>query len=180
MPACDAPTLLTPEQLFCLCGCRSYKQYYEMRKGFESGACAFCQIDKGLNQVLFENDFWLIWEVPSQFLRKELALHLMIVPKQHVRFPWELPAEATRAKYACWEWIEEHYADRIEGGIIATRIGDMRLNAGTVPHMHTNVYVPKGTAEFRIPVFKDPSDAAENALRAAEFSTRYEAGEVPA
>jgi hypothetical protein len=56
----------------------------------------------------------------------------------------------------------------------------MRMNAGTVPHLHYNTFNPSGAGEVRIPVFKDPSDRAENELRAAAFAARYEANEVPA
>ena len=74
----------------------------------------------------------------------------------------------------------------------------MRLNAGTVPHLHYNTFEPdpgeiqlmtdqmtkqdRATdkkIEVRIPVYKDPGDRVGNQERAAEFSARYETGEVP-
>lgn len=168
---------LTPEELFCLEGCRNYEQYYHMREQFETGFCPFCTVDRTLNDVKWEDDFAQGWVVPEAFMRKELAHHFIIMPKRHVRFETELSED---------EVLSIHHAKKllavsfdIRGGIVAVRIGDMRLNAGTVPHLHYNIMVPNGTGEVKIPVFKDPKDRAKNQERASEFTKRYEAGEVP-
>lgn len=58
------------------------------------------------------------------------------------------------------------------------RFGDMRYNAGTVPHLHWNLWVPDCTGEVRIPVFKDKTKHTENQMRASEFARRYEANEI--
>jgi diadenosine tetraphosphate (Ap4A) HIT family hydrolase len=168
---------LTDEELFCLEGCRSYPQYHKMRAGFESGHCEFCNLDRTLNTVLWEEEDVVCWAVPSQFLRNELLHHFIIIPKRHVRFPWELvPDEVTSMQWARMILSRKY---ELRGGIMATRFGDMNLNAGTVPHLHENIMVPNGTGEVRVPVFKDPSDRAENQVRAAQFAKRYEAGDQP-
>ena len=59
------------------------------------------------------------------------------------------------------------------------REGAMRLNAGTVPHLHFNTFVPNRQQEVRIPVFKDPKDRESNRLRTVGFAKDYEAGKVP-
>lgn len=110
-------------------------------------------------------------------MRDELIFHWLIVPKRHVRFEADLSPEEYQSALRAKQYIREQFG--YEGGVTVVREGDMRKNAGTVPHLHYNTYVPRETDEVRIPVFKDPRDRAENKLRAAEFSKRYEAGEQP-
>jgi diadenosine tetraphosphate (Ap4A) HIT family hydrolase len=171
--------VLSEEEKFCLRGCRGYEQYYRMRKGFEDGACAFCQLDRTFNKVGCENDSWMMWEVPAQFVRKETALHLLIVPKRHIRFPWDLSAMEQADCAEMWTHICEHYKAVAPGGIVAIRFGDMEYNAGTVPHLHMNVMVPSRQGELRIPVFKTEDDAEGNLIRMAGFSAMYDKGETP-
>ena len=168
---------LTPEELFCLEGCREYPQYVLMRRNFEKNVCALCELDRDLNKVIWENELVICWIVPQLLMRDGLSHHSIIIPKRHVRFETEL-------SYA--EVMAIHDAKKIHassfdilGGIVAVRFGDMRLNAGTVPHLHYNIMVPNGIGEVRLPVFKDPKDRAKNREREEEFTKRYEAGEVP-
>ena len=84
--------VLTKEELFCLEGCRSYDQYYRMRKDIERLYCPFCDIDRTKNKVLYEDDHWLLWE--NIFPRETLSVQLVIACKYHVRFLEELPVEA--------------------------------------------------------------------------------------
>ncbi len=168
---------LTDEQLFCLLGCRTFEQYCTMRKGFETGACKFCDFDRVLNTVIWEDARVICFSVPEKFLRKEeLIHHFIVVPKRHVRSPWAL---------SDMEVVSMHEAKRIlvtkfdlPGGLVATRFGDMSLNAGTVPHLHENIYVPSGAKEFRVPVCKDPADREVNRVRMESFAHQYEAGVV--
>ncbi len=150
-----------------------------MRRDFEAGTCTFCQLDRNLNRVQYETPHWRIWEVPAQFLRKELALHLLMVPVEHVRFTWDLSTKAARDQSAAQQWIKRNYGKRVFGGVWVTRVGDMQFNAGTVPHLHHNLMVPNGTGEVRIPVYKKEEDLLENAGRAAGFGLMYEAGQAP-
>ena len=169
-----------PEELFCLEGCRSYAQYYSMRLGFEMGHCAFCpeNFDLSKNGVFWEDARAYAWAVPQNFLRKELSFHFIIAPKRHVRFLWELSNSEALAMHDALVTIGKRYT-LDTGGIIVTRFGDMRFNAGTVPHIHENIMVPNGTGEVRIPVFKDPHDREKNRTRASAFAMQYEAGEGP-
>jgi len=149
-----------------------------MRRSFESEECQFCTPDPTLNTIICEDANVMCWEVPEEYLRKEtLERHLLIVPKRHVRAPWELGIGETISMYKARNMLSTLFV--LKGGITATRFGDMSLNAGTVPHLHENIYVPNGQGEFRIPVVKDPSDRASNAERMEEFARRYEDGDVP-
>lgn len=179
MSVIAAPRAPTEEELFCLRGCRSYRQYHQMRKGFENGRCPFCQVDPAVNKVELENDSWRMWRVPPQYVRQETSLHLLIVPKRHIRFPWDLSAMEQADCAEIWTHICMFYKSTMPGGMVATRFGDMSYNAGTVPHLHMNVMVPSKDGELRIPVFKREEDAANNLIRMAGFSAAYEKGETP-
>lgn len=148
-----------------------------MRHLFESGVCAFCTLDSGFNTILWEDEYVSCWAVPDAFMRKELLYHFIISPKCHVRKESELSQSEVLSIAKAHQYLDAAY--QLKGGITATRFGDMRLNAGTVPHLHTNVMVPNGTGEVKIPVFKDPSSREKNVVRAREFGTRYEGGWVP-
>lgn len=179
----NSTNLLDPEQRFCLEGCRDYAQYHKMRSGFESGPCEFCNLDRTINKVLYENPHWIVWENP--FPRNTLGVQLVIPYKFHARYLEDLPVEAWIDLHDVIQWIEGiegRYAavvDDEKGGNFHVRFGDMRYNAGTVSHLHWNYWVPNGTGEVRIPVFKSLKDRAENELRATEFAKRYDAGEQP-
>jgi diadenosine tetraphosphate (Ap4A) HIT family hydrolase len=143
-----------------------------MRQGFEGAFCQFCAIDSQVNNVLWEDTSTHCWAVPDAFMRTELEYHLIVAPKRHVRFPWELGLDEEISINEAQRFLASKFD--LRGGIIATRFGDMSLNAGTVPHLHINIMVPNGTGEVRIPVFKDPCDREENQKRAAKFAEQYE------
>lgn len=168
---------LTAEELFCLEGCRSYKQYYRMRTDFEAELCTFCQLDREFNHVLWEDERAMLWKVPEEYLRDTLALHALLVPKRHVRFEAELTDNEALSLHQGKRYI--HSILGYQGGLTHVREGDMRLNAGTVPHLHINYFQPNRTGEVRVPAYKDPGDREQNEQRTAAFAARYEAGELP-
>lgn len=170
---------LTEEHLFCLEGCRSYKQYYKMRKGFEAQTCIFCakHFDREYNKVHWEDDRAITWHVRDDLLRKELRLHIIIIPKRHVRFESELTDPEVLSIHRAKCAMHTHFG--YKGGLVHAREGDMQLNAGTVPHLHYNIFEVNKTGEVRVPVYKDPGDRKANKLRTIEYAARYEAGEIP-
>jgi diadenosine tetraphosphate (Ap4A) HIT family hydrolase len=168
---------LSPEEKFCLEGCRTYGQYYRMRKGFEEEQCAFCNPNPELNQIVWEDDYVMVWHVHSNFMREELRLHIMIVPKRHIRFMADLSATEWISLGLATEFAKKHFG--YNGGLFHAREGDMRNNAGTVPHLHINIFEPNGKGDVRVPVFKNPGDRAANQERSAEFAARYKTGERP-
>lgn len=170
---------LTDEELFCLEGCRSYKQYYGMRKGFEDGVCAFCNPDPELNQIVWKDNFMMVWHIHEKFMRKDkLNLHLLIVPKRHIRFVADLPDKAGVSLIQANRFVKQYFG--YTGGLNHAREGDMRLNAGTVPHLHWNLFEPNGTTEVEVPVFKNTADRAKNQDRARQFSSQYGQRVTPA
>lgn len=186
--------MLTEEQLFCLEGCRSYEQYAKMRSAFEASvseteSCPFCHLDRTVNEVIFATRLVMAWHVPKQFHRAELRYHGLVVPKRHVRFIAELTEEEVLDIHYAMVYVNNCFGYR--GGLMHAREGDMRLNAGTVPHLHYNIFEPDSVFidaeakaaiardddeyfEVRVPVYKDPRDREDNQKRAAEFAARYE------
>lgn len=169
---------LSDEEQFCLEGCRTYKQYYGMRKGFERRICAFCNPDPELNQIVWQDNYMMVWHVHPKFMRtEELRLHILIVPKDHVRFAADLPLEAGASLIMANRFAKEHF--EYTGGLNHAREGDMRLNAGTVPHLHWNLFEPNLQKEVRVAVFKEPEDRDANRARAQHFSGHYEQNVTP-
>lgn len=169
--------ILTDEEIFCLQGCRSYAQYYHMRQNFERQHCSFCQLDRSINRVLWEDEHVLAWEIPKNFQRSELEHQFMVVPVRHLRFPWELQKNELLSLSQAQIFLNEKY--QFTGGMWFARFGDMRLNCGTVPHIHWNLWQPKGNAQVSIPVVKGSQARSENEVRANSFSARFERGETP-
>lgn len=168
---------LTEEELFCLQGTRSYKQYHEMRKGFEDGHCQFCDLDRSFNQVVWEDEHVFAWHVPEAYLRKELRLHMLIVPKRHVRFEADLSDSEALSVHTAKRMMRD--LSGYQGGLVHAREGDMHLNAGTVPHLHYNIFEPNQSGEVRVPVFKLPKDRKMNEYRAQLYARLYEGGVTP-
>lgn len=150
-----------------------------MRKRFENNSCPFCSVDPKVNEILFENENWMVWENP--FPRETLDVQLVIVFREHVRFLGEIPPESWQGFCKVIQWIEgiEGHAVMSTGGMFFARFGDMRYNAGTVPHIHFNYWIPNGAGEERIPLIKSAADRMRNKTKAHEFAKRYESGEVP-
>ena len=189
-----AKEILTSEQRFCLEGCGTYNQYAQLRHRFETDAhesdsCSFCNLDRELNQVEWENEYAMAWHVPPQFKRPELRIHYLIVPKRHVRFVYHLTDAEVLSMHQARKYMATKY--NYLGGMSHTREGPMYLNSGTVPHLHENcvevncAYITSeallqscsgndSRVDFRVPVVKDPRDREKNRVRAAEFACRYE------
>lgn len=147
-----------------------------MRKRFESGACTFCSPDKVLNPTLFKNDFWTVFDNAFKNDRG-CGVMLLIVSNTHMRSLREISKDAWAALYEVIIWIETNY--HLPGGMLFLRFGDMRLNAGSVPHLHWNLWVPDETKEVRVPIFKEPEAQLRNEAIVREFAERYERGEIP-
>ncbi len=144
-----------------------------MRHTFENDVCTFCKLNRTLNKVHWEDRYVMTWHVPPQMQRSELKVQHLIVPKRHVRAPWEMNGLE-------WKSLEKAVNQmgsslQLPGGMFFARFGNMNLNAGTVPHLHFNVWVPNKTGEVRVPIFKDAGSREENQKRMAGFAVRYEA-----
>ena len=177
VPADNSPGL-TDEENFCLAGCSSYPQYHLMRNNFERGFCVFCNLDRERNEVLWEDAHFMLWKIPAGIGKKRpLEHHILIVPKKHVRFMADLSYAAAISLIKANRYAKDVLG--YGGGVNHAREGDMRNNAGTVPHLHWSRFEPNGTEEVRVPVFKDPKDREENIARASRFAYQYNQGVTP-
>jgi diadenosine tetraphosphate (Ap4A) HIT family hydrolase len=170
--------ILTAEHRFCLEGCSTYKQYHQMRFNFERDICVFCKLDRTKNEVLWEDKHFMVWKVPDGVGKKRpLRHHILIVPKAHVRFVADLSFAAAISLIKANRFARDELG--YTGGLNHAREGDMRNNAGTVPHLHFNLFEPDGSAEVRVPVYKDPRDRTENQARSTRFGYWYNKGVTP-
>jgi len=174
----DHAASLSDEELFCLEGCSTYTQYHHMRHNFETGHCVFCHLDRTRNEVLWEDENVMLWKVPAGIGKKRpLKHHILIVPKRHIRFEADSTLEEAWSKIVALKYARDVIG--YTGGLNHAREGDMRNNAGTVPHLHFNLFQPNGTKEVRVPVFKDPEGREANQERATRFAGHYEQGVFP-
>ncbi len=149
-----------------------------MRSNFEAENCVFCNLDRTRNIVVWEDECFMVWAVPEGMGKKRpLTHHILVVPKRHVRFAADLKPTEWLSLGKALEFVKDHY--KYTGGLLHAREGDMRNNAGTVPHLHFNIFQPNGTAEVRVPVIKDPSDREANQARELLFATLYDMKVTP-
>ena len=154
-------------------------------------SCIFCNLDRGRNVVLWEDDLVAAWHVHDDYMRSELEVHYIIIPKRHVRFVADLTEEEIVSILRAAKFMKDKF--NYQGGLFHARQGDMQLNAGTVPHLHFNDFEPDPDTigslsnnagegekvEVRVPVFKDPKDRQKNIDRGERFARFYEEGITP-
>lgn len=169
---------LSEEELECLRGCSQYAQYYHTRKAFDEGRCPFCSHDLE-NKILYNKNGWIASEVPQNFTTRKstLALQLLLLPKRHVRNPWELDAHEQQGYFKVLNWARTKFD--MQGGGIITRFGDMRYNVGTVMHLHTTIMVPSRNGSVSVPLQKNEATRSENELQMRIFSRKYDSGAGP-
>ncbi len=170
------------EQEVSLLGCRSYSQYYEMRKSFEAEAhqCVFCHPNPKINIPLFDAGTWQVWKNP--FPHDHTEQHIVGSTKRHVRFMKDLtPNEWVDFQHLIQSLGDAYYMVNSgpTGGGIAIREGSLTHNAGTVPHLHMNFIIPDLTGNVKITLAKDAKKLAAKQKEVGGYAERYEAGETP-
>ena len=165
---------LTEEERFCTTLPYDFAYYCQLRKTFEEGYCGFCDLDEAINPTLYENEHWILTENAFKNVRP-CKVMLLIISKEHWRQLGDITPEAWASFSEMIAWAEKEY--NIPGGMLFLRFGDMRLNAGTMLHLHWNLWVPDGSGPLSAPIFKSEEERAKDEARAAGFAARYEAGE---
>lgn len=173
----DEKKALSDEEIECLRGCHEFVYYCKMRERFEDGMCAFCNPEMFDNTVLYQIHGWTVWGVPREYSSygQVLTTQLVFFPRYHIRHLNELKQNEREGFWDLIDWVYKNYL--IPGGAFFARVGDMRHNVGTVPHLHFNVFVPNRMGEVIIPLQKDRNTWQEDDTRMREFEARYEAGE---
>jgi ATP adenylyltransferase len=126
--------------LYCFGNVRTPEQLAEMQSLEARGICLFCP--DGLRQserqqVLLRTRHWVV--TPNEFPYAGTALHLLLVPHQHVSDLLELPGEAQQDFWAALGMVRDRYGLRYYG--LGVRNGDCRFTGATIRHVHAHVLV---------------------------------------
>lgn len=136
-----------------------YSYYRKKVKVLQDGICEFCQLDRTLNQVLDEDEYWRLWEnkvspLPGQSFQFVIASvrHLVHFDSLNDAETIALRNIIARARF---RWNLTGYT-----GLV--RSGDYRANAKTVDHLHFNIHVANGTVDVRPFIGKDGQTIINN------------------
>jgi diadenosine tetraphosphate (Ap4A) HIT family hydrolase len=142
--------------LYNLDAARGSVQLARMRALEAEGVCIFCR------EPPFElqGEHWYVTR--NDFPYEGTDAHYLIVARRHVQAFEELPDEAGAELWA----IRRELAARLGAPAYATveRSGDMRLNGGSVEHLHVHFVAlgpePAETVRFRVSArgAEDPRD----------------------
>jgi ATP adenylyltransferase len=132
---------------------RSEEQRRYMADLDARGICVFCPehvLQYHPEPVERSGEHWYVTK--NGFPYVGTVAHYLIVPHLHVASFDELPDEAGAELWEMKRWLKE----RLQPLATATveRSGDMRLNGGSVAHMHTHFVAldhgPETTVRFRV------------------------------
>jgi ATP adenylyltransferase len=144
---------MSERDLYSLDAARGPEQLARMRGLEAEGVCIFCPEHAGRLQrepVEYTGEHWYV--TGNDFPYEGTAAHYLIVARRHISAFEELPDEAGAE---LWR-IRRGLADRIGARAYATieRSGDMRLNGGSVAHLHVHFVAlepePAKTVRFRV------------------------------
>ena len=137
--------------LYCFGNARTQEQLAEMRSLDARGICLFCP--DGLRghehqQVLLRTRHWSA--TPNEFPYRGTALHLLLVPDEHVADLLDLTAEAQQDFWTALGRLRERY--RLTHYGLGVRNGDCRFTGATIAHVHAHVLVAGPPGEQAPPV----------------------------
>jgi ATP adenylyltransferase len=130
---------------------RSEDQRRHMEELEQAGVCIFCPEHRERERIVLEGRHW--WVTPNAYPYVGTDAHLLIVPHEHVASFDELPDEAGAELWALKRQMKEQLG---HPRAVATveRSGDMRLNGGSVSHLHVHFVAlgaePAATVRFRV------------------------------
>lgn len=104
------------------------------------GVCAFCpeHIEaETTHPKEVETRHWYVKK--NDYPYENTALHLLIIPKKHVKTTSELPKEAQAEFLILAAELEQKY--NLDSYALGMRSGDMRYNGGSVEHLHAHLIV---------------------------------------
>jgi ATP adenylyltransferase len=130
---------------------RTAEQLAEMQRLQADGVCLFCPDvlrEHGRQRVLTRTRHWTI--TPNEFPYAGTALHLLLVPHQHVGDLLDLDPGAQADLFTALAWVRDRYELTYYG--LGVRNGDCRYNGATISHLHAHVLVGDPAAEPQVPV----------------------------
>jgi diadenosine tetraphosphate (Ap4A) HIT family hydrolase len=148
--------------LYDLDAARSDEQRRYMEELAAAGTCIFCPGNVEREQrepVEHEGEHWYVKR--NDYPYEGATAHYLIVARRHVTAFEQLPDDAGAELWA----IRRMLAGRLGAGALATieRSGDMRLNGGSVAHLHVHLVAldrePSTTVRFRVSAHASANDA---------------------
>ena len=144
-----------PEETWQLFNVSNYGYYLQKVKDLIAGVCPFCKIDPAVNQVLFQNQYWLMWA--NKMSPRSGQDHQFIFPlRRHV----QRLSEMTEAEWVGLReiifMVEQNF--NVRDGALVIRSGDPLKNAKSVPHLHVNYHVPTGKDRVEVTIAKSEVD----------------------
>ena len=119
---------------------RSEKQIQNMKELTEKGICFMCYEnikEYENNRIEFETKNWLV--TPNAYPYDHTSLHLLLIPKVHVKTVSELSPESRAELTELVVEVEKRY--KLDTYAYCMRSGDMRYNGGSVEHLHAHIIV---------------------------------------
>ena len=142
-----------PDALYHLDAARSEEQRRYMEDLEARGICVFCpEHFAGYHREPVEHsgEHWYLTR--NDFPYAGTTAHYLIVPHRHVRSFDELPDAAGAELWAMKRWLKEKLGPAATATV--ERSGDMRLNGGSVAHLHTHFVAleaePAEVVRFRV------------------------------
>jgi ATP adenylyltransferase len=124
--------------LYCLANSRTEEQRADMVRLEEAGLCLFCpEVLRAEHEVLHETAHWTV--TPNRFPYRGTALHLLVVPKEHVTDLLDLSVAAQADYWPVLSWVRDRFGLTHYG--LAARNGDCAYTGGTISHVHVHVLV---------------------------------------
>jgi ATP adenylyltransferase len=139
--------------LYDLDAARFDEQLRRMQQLEQAGICIFCPAHVAEHHpkpVRLSSEHWYVTE--NAFPYTGTVEHYLIVARRHVRAFDELPDEAGGELWAIKRELKAQFTARATGTV--ERSGDMRLNGGSIAHLHVHFVVldedPSSTVRFRL------------------------------
>ncbi|MBX4190474.1 HIT family protein [Candidatus Saccharibacteria bacterium] len=118
---------------------RSQDQLEEMRRLDKEGKCILCPefIHEDIHDLEIETEQWMVKK--NRYPYENTKLHILIIPKEHVKSVSELTKEAKESFLDVVSECERKYD--LNSYAVALRSGDMRFNGGSIEHLHAHLVV---------------------------------------
>jgi ATP adenylyltransferase len=137
--------------LYCIENYRTADQLAEMRRLEANGICLFCPDalrSHAHQRIILETPHWSV--TPNEFPYKGTALHLLVVPNEHVSDLLDLTPAARNDFWDALTAIRERFALKHYG--LGVRNGDCKFTGATIAHVHAHVLVGDSNSADEVPV----------------------------
>lgn len=155
----DGAAARPPAALYHLPAARREDQRAHMVELERAGVCIFCPEHVAAHHrepIEWSGEHWYVTR--NDYPYAGTVAHYLIVPHRHVTSFDELPDAAGAELWAIRRELKRRLAPLATATV--ERSGDMRLNGGSVAHLHTHFVAldadPEQTVRFRVSADRDP------------------------